>query len=117
MKEKLSISMMLGKNIKTIRTFKGISQEKLAEKINKSPHFISLIERGESGLSVYTVIDICRALSVDANTIFDSVISSHQNNLNSNLISSFNFFDKKDREMLTYVINYITSKNDEKDIS
>ena len=48
----------------------GISQEQLAEKIGKSAHFISLIERGESGLSVATLIDICNALNTDTNSIF-----------------------------------------------
>ena len=67
---KSDIVKILGNNIKQVRTLEGISQEKLAEKIGKSAHFISLLERGESGLSVTTVIGICKALNTDANTIF-----------------------------------------------
>ena len=40
-----NISKILGKNINQIRTLEGLSQEKLAEKIGKSAHFISLLER------------------------------------------------------------------------
>lgn len=41
-----NISKIVGKNIKQLRTLEGISQEKLAEKIGKSAHFISVLERG-----------------------------------------------------------------------
>ena len=108
---KSSVPTTLGKNIKYIRSLKGISQEKLAEKINKSAHFVSLIEREESGLSVNTIIDICIALNIDANTLFNGIIPSSNDDINSNVISSFNSFNKKDKEMLTYLINYITDKN------
>lgn len=40
-----NISKILGENIKKIRKLENISQEKLAEKIGKTPHFVSLIER------------------------------------------------------------------------
>lgn len=65
-----NICKILGSNIKKIRTLEGISQEKLAEKIGKSAHFISVLERGESGLSLQTIIDICNALNTDTNSIF-----------------------------------------------
>ena len=65
-----NIAKILGNNIKQVRTLEGISQEKLAERIGKSAHFISVLERGESGLSIATVIDICKALNTDTNTIF-----------------------------------------------
>lgn len=64
-----NIAKIIGRNIKQVRSLEDISQEKLAEKIGKSTHFISLLERGESGLSVSTVIDICRALNTDPNTL------------------------------------------------
>lgn len=64
-----SIAKVIGMNIKQVRSLEGISQEKLAERIGKSAHFISLLELGKSGLSVSTVIDICRALDTDPNTI------------------------------------------------
>lgn len=47
-----NISKILGNNIKQIRALEGITQEQLAEKINKSSHFISLLERrGKSDLA------------------------------------------------------------------
>lgn len=103
-----NISKILGMNIKQIRILEGFSQEQLAERINKSAHFISLVERGESGLSVNTIIDICKALDTDTNSIFAGIVNSSNNN-NSLLNKSFNTFEDKDKEMVSYLINYIIS--------
>lgn len=40
-----NIAKIIGRNIKQVRSLENISQEKLAEKIGKSAHFISLLER------------------------------------------------------------------------
>lgn len=45
-----NIAKIIGKNIKQVRSLEGISQERLAELICKSSHFISLLERGVSRL-------------------------------------------------------------------
>lgn len=97
----------IGNNIKQIRTLEGISQEKLAETIGKSAHFISVLERGESGLSVQTVIDICRALNTDTNSIFAGTIDNISVPADSLLNKSFEIFDRRDRDMVSYLIDYI----------
>ena len=104
-----NISKILGANIKQIRILEGISQEQLAERINKSSHFISLIERGESGLSVNTIIDICKALDTDTNSIFAGIVKPSNTHTNSFLNKSFDTFGEKDKEMVSYLINYIVS--------
>lgn len=105
-KDNSNIAKILGANIKQIRTLEGISQEQLAEKIGKTAHFISLIERGESGLSVATLIDICNALDTDTNSIFVNLVKSSicTNNF---LNKSFDTFEDKDKDMVSYLINYI----------
>lgn len=102
-----SISKIIGNNIKQLRMLKGISQEKLAENIGKSAHFISVLERGESGLSISTVIDICKALNTDTNTIFAGTIDTsniYTDNFVHNAIDKFN---DTDRELISYIVNYI----------
>ena len=103
------ISKILGTNIKQIRSLEGISQEQLAERISKSSHFISLLERGECGLSISTLIDICRALNTDTNSIFVGILEPTTICSNSLLNKSFKAFDTKDKEMVSYLINYINS--------
>ncbi|MBQ6991793.1 MAG: helix-turn-helix transcriptional regulator [Clostridia bacterium] len=107
--DKSNILKVFGRNIKQIRSRKGLSQEKLAERINKSSHFVSLIERGETGISFSTIIDICTALDVDANSIFEDIIQPSNNKKAKpfKLNPDVNNFDEKDKEMVTYLINYI----------
>lgn len=104
-----SIAKILGSNIKRIRTLEGISQEKLAEQIGKSSHFISLVERGECGLSISTVIDICNALNTDTNSIFAGVVGGASIYTDSFLNKSFENFNTKDKDLITYIVNYILS--------
>ena len=102
-----NICKILGSNIKKIRTLEGISQEKLAEKIGKSAHFISVLERGESGLSISTVIDICNALNTDPNTIFACAFANSNSCTDNFLNKSLSNFDDKDKDMVSYLVNYI----------
>ena len=46
--EKDLILKKIGKNIKTARIAKGMTQEQMAEKLNCSVNFVSLIELGKS---------------------------------------------------------------------
>lgn len=106
-----NIAKIIGNNIKNIRTSEKISQERLAELIGKSAHFISLLERGESGLSVGTLLDICRILNIDTNSIFAGTLDNSNMYNNSFLHKSFEKFDDSSKELVEHVINYINSKN------
>jgi len=67
---------------------------------------------GESGLSVATVIDICRALNTDTNTIFAGTIDSSNIYTDNFLNKSFETLNDKDRDMVSYLVDYIiSSKN------
>lgn len=104
------IARIIGNNIKKIRNKEKISQERLAELIGKSAHFISLLERGESGLSVGTLLDICKALDTDTNSIFAGTLDT-KSYANSFLNKSFESFSDSDKDMVAYLINFINSKN------
>lgn len=106
-----NIAKIIGNNIKKIRNKEHISQETLAELIGKSTHFISLLERGESGLSVGTLLDICRALNIDTNSIFAGTLDNSLMYNNSFLHKSLEKFDDSSKELMEHVINYINSKN------
>lgn len=42
--EKMTILQKVGNNIKSIRTSQGLTQEQMAEKLDRSTNFVSLIE-------------------------------------------------------------------------
>lgn len=102
----------LGKNIKRIRLLRGLSQEGLAEKLEKSINFISLLENGKTGLTVQTIIDICNVLGVDANELFTGLVPASDKNENSAIVNSLNLFNDTDKAIVTDLIDYIVnSKN------
>ena len=60
----------LGKNIKYLRKSNSLSQEKLAELINRSRNYVGMIERAEVNTPVDTLFDIAKALHFDIKELF-----------------------------------------------
>lgn len=109
---KSDVLQTIGKNVKRIRLLRGYSQETLASDLQKSVNFVSLLENGKTGLSIESIIDICKALNVDANAIFEGVIAPTDIKEDAYIINSLNLFDKNDKAMVTNLITYIiNSKN------
>ncbi len=76
----------LGARIKQCRKEQHLTQEKLAELINVSPHYIYEIERGMKSMSLSTLVDVSLALSISADYLLfgkcDDAISAQPDNLN-----------------------------------
>lgn len=60
---------IIGKRIKKARKKMKITQEKLAERIDKCPSYISYIETGRKKLSLETLVSIANALQVSADEL------------------------------------------------
>lgn len=60
---------IIGKNIKKARKRMKITQEQLAEIIDKNPSFISYIETGKKSFSIETLVDIANALHVSSDEL------------------------------------------------
>ena len=61
----------LGKNIRDIRKYKGLSQEKLAELVNKTRNYIGMVERAEINVPVSVIFDIAKALNIHPKELFE----------------------------------------------
>ncbi len=59
----------VGYRIKLCRKEKNFTQERLAEEINVSPHYIYEIERGSKTMSIYTLDKISKALNISTDYI------------------------------------------------
>lgn len=106
---KSDVLQIIGKNIKRIRLLRGLSQETLANDLDKSVNLVSLVERGESGLSIPTLIDICRVLKVDANSIFEGVIDPPVAIYDDFITKSLSLFNNADKAIVTDLITYISN--------
>lgn len=62
MKKELNIA--IGLRIKSSREKAGLTQEKLADSIDLSVQFLSDLERGKSGASISTIVNLSRILGV-----------------------------------------------------
>ncbi|GHU92744.1 hypothetical protein FACS189479_02570 [Spirochaetia bacterium] len=70
------IKTTLGKNIKVLRTRRGLSQADLAEKADMSVTFLSTIERGIRFLQPDMMAKIANALGVEVSQLFVANLES-----------------------------------------
>lgn len=110
MKENKEILQIIGNNIKEARIQRDYTQGKLAEQLNISDKFISLLERGESGLSIGNIVSICEELHIEPNTLFKGVFD-YSDNVDKDIINKLSILTKDDKVFLNYTINYILGKS------
>ncbi len=72
----------IGKKIKLARSRTNYTQEKLAEKLSLSTRYISQLERGIAFGSATTIINLCKALNISSNFLFDDLIDNQAYSLN-----------------------------------
>lgn len=63
---------LLGKNIRTMRESKHISQEELAFRISSARNYIGCVERAEKIPSIAFILDIAEALNCTIIDLFKS---------------------------------------------
>lgn len=59
-----------GKNLKSLRLERDLTQLELAEILDMSPNFVGMIERGERNTTVENVYKISRALNIKPEDLF-----------------------------------------------
>jgi transcriptional regulator with XRE-family HTH domain len=62
---------MIGKQIKTLRQTRGMSQEELSEKVSINSKYLSAIERGKANPTLDIFIRLADALNVSLPDLFD----------------------------------------------
>ena len=77
----------IGKRIRKIRQERNMTQEALAEKLNVSNQHISDIERGLNGMSIPSLMEICKALDADADYILFGTSTRAESNPINRIVS------------------------------
>jgi len=112
MKEKSEVLEKVGQNVKQARLLKKMTQEQLAEGIGKSTNFISLVERGESGVSLSTLVDICNVLQIDSSLVFSELIEVGYSSEAENIMKSLIMFEQEDIAMVAALVRYIVGSKE-----
>ncbi len=110
MDENKDILQIIGNNIKIARNQRNYTQSKLAEDLEVSDKFVSLLESGKSGLSITNVIKICKILKIEPNTLFKDVFT-YDDEIDKNIIDKLSILTEEDKQFLNNSIDYILSKS------
>lgn len=73
----------IGKKIKLARAKTNYTQEKLAEKLSLSTRYISQLERGIAFGSATTIVNLCKALNISSDFLFDDLIGADSSSFNN----------------------------------
>lgn len=93
------LRMHIGKRIKLARCKAKYTQERLAEHLSLSAEYISQLERGIAFGSATTITNLCKALNINSDFLFDELISDNK--------SSFDeFIDEKFLETFVQLNDY-----------
>ena len=109
--DKNNALQIIGNNIKTIRLLRNMTQEQMAEKLDRSVNFVSLIELGKSGMSVQTIIDICNILEVNTDSLFKGLLDYKLKDQDKYIIENIISLSNEDKEIVTNLIEYIINKS------
>lgn len=60
----MDMRRLVGRNVRRIRTRKGLTQEQLAERSGFSQQYISGLEKGQRNPTLVTVYELAQALGV-----------------------------------------------------
>ncbi len=97
----------IGNNIQIARLKKGLTQEALSEKCNVSTKYISAIERGISSGSISLIIDICNALDVTPNYVFNTTINNSNDTVDVFSVETSSIYLKLKSDNKKFVENTI----------
>lgn len=81
---------LMGKRVQQARKAKRYTQAEVAELINMSSKNLSQLERGMTGISLSTLINICKVLEVSADYILFGIENEGQHNAVNIMLSELN---------------------------
>ena len=102
---------IIGERLKKARTEKGLTQEKLSEKLDVSIAFLSRIERGSSHISLKRLSQVCDILGITEG----SILNGSSNNSETYLSSEFEQLLKNvspEKQKLIYKIAKVISEEE-----
>jgi len=69
--KKTEFLQKFGKRLGEIKTEKGLSYRKIADNCNLDHSYISKIEKGETNITLETVLELIKGLNVQPKELFD----------------------------------------------
>ncbi|WP_088188130.1 helix-turn-helix transcriptional regulator [Desulfosporosinus sp. FKA] len=105
----------ISKNLKYFRKLKGLTQEKLAEKINVSPMYISYLERSSKIPSLVILFKIADALNIEPGLLIQD--NNSKNPEINKLLGIISGLDKSTIAFLSEIMIAFINFNNSKPVS
>ena len=103
----MDIKQRIGARTKQIRFKKGMTQEKLSERMEINSKYLSSIERGKENPTLHTLIKLAESLGVHLGEIFDSSLQIEHRSQTKPLIISL--LDEADCEQLKLIFKIVSA--------
>lgn len=94
----------IGKNLRTYRKQRNLTQEQLAERAGFSPNYIGILERGEKLPSLETLLTLLNQLNVSADMVLCDVLNTGYAIKGSQLSEQLAGCDKKVQDRVLAVV-------------
>ena len=101
--------LLLGKRIREERRKRDLTQEQLAEGVNITQPHIGQLERGESGVSIETLVSISNRLGVTVDYLLSDYIENEDEYLRQMWLRLTKDRSKKEQEMIINVVKAIVT--------
>lgn len=103
----MDLKEMIGARIKEIRTKKGFTQERLSEKMDVNPKYLSSIERGKENPTLNTLIRLSESLDLELGEIFGFVEAEDPGLAKSMTISLLDEADEEQVKLIFKIVSLI----------
>lgn len=110
------VRLVLSQNIKSARSSIGYTQEKLAEKSEISSNFLKDIENQRSGISLTTLINLCKSLKTTPNQVLKDFFKDSTEQ-SDNILQQINLLDDYEKRAVLTLIDYFIKNNHNQIIS
>ncbi len=105
------VQKIIGKKLQELRKQKGFTQERLAERVNISPHYLSALERGVYNIKLDLLVDILNTLNCSADDVFQDVVNSSSKVKASQLSEKLKSLPAKDQRIILEVVDTMISNS------
>ena len=111
-KEKNTLQILIGKNLKNIRISLGLTQEEVAESLGLAPRYLSDIERNKTKGSLTTLVKLCNIYKVTPTVVLKEYLTISDPQIDDS-IAGFNNLNENEKDIVRKLVQYMnyTKKN------
>lgn len=101
------VLQVLGGNLKKARIQKKLTQDFVAENVNISTDLLRNIENNRNIGSIPTILNLCNFLEITPNDLFEPLLTTKKDTLDTKLTEYLNLILQDDKEILKKIIIHI----------